>query len=44
MNMTTVQLKGVAAALAAHSDGEGAESQVHFRMDECGNCEYSYTI
>ena len=27
MNMTTVQLKGVAAALAAHSDGEGAESR-----------------
>lgn len=36
MNMTTVQLKGVAAALAAHSDGEVGGVKVHFRMDECG--------
>ena len=30
MNMTTVQLKGVAAALAAHSDGEVGGVKVHF--------------
>ena len=36
MNLTTVQLKGVAAALAAHSDGEVGGVKVHFRMDESG--------
>ena len=53
MNLTTVQLKGVAAALAAHSDGEVGGVKVHFRMDESGLFQmetvsiprwYSYTV
>ena len=36
MNLTTVQLTGVAAALTAHSDGETGGVKVHFRMDESG--------
>ena len=36
MNLTTVQLTGVAAALTAHSHGETGGVKVHFRMDESG--------
>ena len=36
LNLTTVNVQGVAAALGKHESGESKGVKAHFRMDESG--------